>query len=57
LRLERPCSHGAAEQRNELAPFHLIELHSVPARPHELEKKEPGYSYQGKKDQAYYEQL
>jgi hypothetical protein len=29
-RCERP-SRGAAEQRDELAPFQLIELHSVPA--------------------------
>src|SRR5262249_26497200 len=28
---ERPRRSRAAEQRNELAPFYLIELHSVPA--------------------------
>ena len=31
-RYERPRSRCAAEKRDELAPFQLIELHSVPAR-------------------------
>ena len=31
---ERPrCGSAAAEQRDELAPFQLIELHSVPCLP------------------------
>jgi hypothetical protein len=30
-RRERPSRRRAAEQRNELAPFQLIELHSFPA--------------------------
>jgi len=28
---ERPRGRGAAEQRDEFAPFYLIELHSVPS--------------------------
>jgi hypothetical protein len=31
-RRERPCRRRAAEQRDELAAFYLIELHSVPVR-------------------------
>ena len=31
-RRERPC-RGRAEQRNEIAAFQLIELHSVPCQP------------------------
>src|SRR5262245_6429940 len=30
---ERPSSGRAAEQRDELAPFQLVELHSVPSQP------------------------
>jgi hypothetical protein len=30
-RRERPANHRAAEQRDKLASFHLIELHSTPA--------------------------
>jgi hypothetical protein len=30
-RRERPRGYRAAEQRDELAPFQLIELHSMPA--------------------------
>jgi hypothetical protein len=30
-RLERPSSRRAAEQRDEIAAFELIELHSIPA--------------------------
>ncbi|MGA7344364.1 MAG: hypothetical protein WBY01_02240, partial [Pseudolabrys sp.] len=29
-RRERPCRRRAANQRDELAPLYLIELHSVP---------------------------
>src|SRR5262252_2627553 len=32
-RRERPRGRRAAEQRDELAPFQLIELHSVPCQP------------------------
>jgi hypothetical protein len=31
-RRERPRDRRTAEQRNQLAPFQLIELHSVPVR-------------------------
>jgi len=31
-RRQRPCHRRAAEQRDELAPFQLIELHSVPCQ-------------------------
>jgi hypothetical protein len=31
-RRERPCSSRTAEQRDELASFYLIELHSVPCQ-------------------------
>src|SRR3981081_2099004 len=30
-RSERPCNRRAADERDELAPFQLIELHSIPA--------------------------
>jgi len=30
-RSNRPCDRPAAEQRDELASFQLIELHSIPA--------------------------
>ena len=29
-RRERPRHRRAAKQRDEIAPFHLVELHSVP---------------------------
>src|SRR5262249_35387659 len=32
LRRKRPCNRRAAEERNELTPFQLIKLHSVPCQ-------------------------
>jgi hypothetical protein len=32
-RRQRPCRRRAAEQRDELAPFQLIELHPTPNEP------------------------
>ncbi len=36
-RRERPRRRRAAEERDELAPFQLIELHSVPVRQGRIE--------------------
>src|SRR5262245_18783022 len=43
-RRERPSSRRAAEQRDELAAFQLIELHSVPCQP---ERRLPNFSVRG----------
>src|SRR5262245_56842069 len=51
-RRKRPRRRRAAEQRYELAPFQLIDLHSVPARPGLTSGYRIGEDQSGKKKAA-----
>jgi hypothetical protein len=37
-RRERPCRRSAAEQRDDLAPFQMVELHLVPFEPGKMRR-------------------